>query len=576
MQSRFIQLTVALIVMGALCSTGNAAAQVLFEGRLTDRSGSGIAGADLDFFDAESGTKTDPFPADRQNQSDNTDGFGYFSMIVKPAIYHVRFEPPAGRRDLAPTLERDVVLAGPITLDVTLPNGVRVTGLVRGPDGSPLQGVDIDLFNRATRRKATTVSDDSQADGRFDFSVIPGVYDVEFNPPIELEVAPQIVASVDITDHTEVNADLPFGFLITGTVLDGAGRGIFLADIDVVDAITNSRFPTPDDNTIWGGAFGIRLPRGRYHVLATAPSELGWAPGALYDLQVDGDQSLLEINLADGIPVAGIVLSPDGTPLSSADIDLFISGTKLPVPADPIGVTDAEGRFLIQVEQGIYDIQVQPSPDQGGESILFDSLTIADTSELVLRFPAVPDTRVFVSSLVSDSGGVAIEGVRVTGTSLESDAVWEVVSDASGAIRFLVEPGEYSITVVPPEGAGLREIHWPTLNIPDDFPTTLVLEKAEVPETPTAFFMRVAPNPFSIDATIRLSIPHSRPAADLHVYDYAGRLVATLRSGPIAAGETSVVWSGRNNSGERVSPGVYFAVLETEHERASLKVINIR
>jgi hypothetical protein len=52
----------------------------------------------------------------------------------------------------------------------------------------------------------------------------------------------------------------------------------------------------------------------------------------------------------------------------------------------------------------------------------------------------------------------------------------------------------------------------------------------------------------------------------LRVYDAAGRLVRTLENGHRSAGLHEVVWDRKSEDGRRVSAGVYFAMLERNHE----------
>lgn len=70
----------------------------------------------------------------------------------------------------------------------------------------------------------------------------------------------------------------------------------------------------------------------------------------------------------------------------------------------------------------------------------------------------------------------------------------------------------------------------------------------------------VRPNPFRPGGAFEFSLPEPRPVR-LSVYDAAGRCVATLRSGPMAAGRHTITWDGRDASGQRVPAGVYFCRL---------------
>jgi hypothetical protein len=64
------------------------------------------------------------------------------------------------------------------------------------------------------------------------------------------------------------------------------------------------------------------------------------------------------------------------------------------------------------------------------------------------------------------------------------------------------------------------------------------------------------PNPFASSTAIRFALAREE-RVDLGVYDLSGRLVATLQSGRLAAGDHSIEWNGRDRDGRFASPGVY-------------------
>jgi hypothetical protein len=78
---------------------------------------------------------------------------------------------------------------------------------------------------------------------------------------------------------------------------------------------------------------------------------------------------------------------------------------------------------------------------------------------------------------------------------------------------------------------------------------------------PQAILIGASPNPMAGAADIRFTLPAAGPAA-LRVYDPAGRLVAELARGSRPAGEQSLHWDGRADSGARIGRGVYFLRLE--------------
>ncbi|MBD3348787.1 MAG: hypothetical protein GF400_06285 [Candidatus Eisenbacteria bacterium] len=87
--------------------------------------------------------------------------------------------------------------------------------------------------------------------------------------------------------------------------------------------------------------------------------------------------------------------------------------------------------------------------------------------------------------------------------------------------------------------------------------------------------LHCAPNPSTADARFSFVMPCESDAS-LRVYDAAGRLVARVLERRCPAGPVSVDWDGRDEAGNPVAAGVYFARLETAGEKAVSKVVLVR
>jgi hypothetical protein len=87
---------------------------------------------------------------------------------------------------------------------------------------------------------------------------------------------------------------------------------------------------------------------------------------------------------------------------------------------------------------------------------------------------------------------------------------------------------------------------------------------AGAPSAPAALSLSAGPSPARAgDAvTLRFALPAAGPAR-VALHDLAGRRVRVLADGPYEAGTQAVRWDGRDASGRRAAPGVYFATLET-------------
>lgn len=94
-------------------------------------------------------------------------------------------------------------------------------------------------------------------------------------------------------------------------------------------------------------------------------------------------------------------------------------------------------------------------------------------------------------------------------------------------------------------------------------------------DSPVEMSLRVYPNPGRHGTTMSFGLPvggHVRVA----VYDVMGRCVAEAADGRYEAGWHSLVWHGRNTSGERVSPGVYFVRLSVGKRETTRKVLLVQ
>ena len=95
-------------------------------------------------------------------------------------------------------------------------------------------------------------------------------------------------------------------------------------------------------------------------------------------------------------------------------------------------------------------------------------------------------------------------------------------------------------------------------------------------ERPVAFMTLDAfPNPVRTSTQLVLQTPQTT-ALELLVLDARGRIVRNLGSRTLAPGATRTTWDGRDDWGQPVSAGVYFAVTRPADLAASRKLIVVR
>jgi hypothetical protein len=83
-----------------------------------------------------------------------------------------------------------------------------------------------------------------------------------------------------------------------------------------------------------------------------------------------------------------------------------------------------------------------------------------------------------------------------------------------------------------------------------------------------------SPNPFGSETVISFSLPSTGRTSVL-VYDVTGRVVRTLADGDMSAASHSLVWDGRDDSGNPVGAGIYFCRLEASGQSAVQKMIRV-
>lgn len=89
---------------------------------------------------------------------------------------------------------------------------------------------------------------------------------------------------------------------------------------------------------------------------------------------------------------------------------------------------------------------------------------------------------------------------------------------------------------------------------------------------PTLRLGSIAPNPMSRATEIRFALP--RPTnVTLRLFDVNGRMIRTMVDGALPAGERALSWDGRDDAGESVAAGIYFARFDADGWRDTRRII---
>ena len=164
---------------------------------------------------------------------------------------------------------------------------------------------------------------------------------------------------------------------------------------------------------------------------------------------------------------------------------------------------------------------------------------------------------------------VTVENVTITGD-LPTYELF-AVDDGSGSVLVDDDSDSLANYITPPPGTEFSSITGWVYNhygyyedstaykLEPLYEWDLVLLNAvgDEPVVPNGYALRNYPNPFNPTTTIAYRIPEASPVK-LVVYNQLGRIVKVVANGYQAAGDYEAIWDGTNNSGQKVSSGVYF------------------
>lgn len=160
-------------------------------GSVRDGGGAPVAGVRLAFDGEADGARVPS--AENRTATD-----GSYRARVAPGTYRVLYEAPRDSR-LASRRVAGVDLAADAVLDVTLEQGVLVSGRVFDASGAPLVGADWDVADEATGTSVPTPGDNTDADGRYVLVLPVGRYRLTLTPPMGAALDTVVLRNVGVT-----------------------------------------------------------------------------------------------------------------------------------------------------------------------------------------------------------------------------------------------------------------------------------------------------------------------------------------------------------------------------------------
>ena len=473
---------------------------------------------------------------------DRTDpDVGDYHRILDPGTYSVTFSAPDYLSKRFSGIE---VTAGPATvLDVELAQAERVaiSGIVSSSETGPILASVEARYHGSGEIGDSTTTD--PADGSYSLDVAQGEYD--------------ITARADghrtETVFAGVYADTTVDFLLDPT----SGDILVIDDYSGLMAISKS----PDRDV------AVNMP-----VFMTSAADI------TLDLEMLGYAAVLETAAAT-----------DPKTWTSYDFIVWSSGDDTsPVSTyayrrELIDYVTAGGSLLIEGGELAYDAANSPGYPNFADSVLHvDEWRTDDAGPLVLiagqsGHAIVTSPNTLPAGIDVSYGGYGDEDAAspaggaypVYGTSSYPSDAGLLVYDNEGKPQIVFYAFAYSSVTDRAEARNMLE----------NTVTYLLDEAAGIEpvaeEAAGSVSLAAAPNPFAGETVIRYDLPE-RSVVRLEIFDIEGRLVRTLVHAVRPAGRHSVAWSGCDERGRAVGPGLFFIRMKAGGLAATGKILLMR
>lgn len=229
-----------------------------------------------------------------------------------------------------------------------------------------------------------------------------------------------------------------------------------------------------------------------------------------------------------------------------------------------------DAAFLFAMALLATDVAAQPMPSNIRDGCSSGSVEPSATVDVDLF--TVPEGMDFVlTDFAYETPGAVGNGPRLVSEAGESR--WVVMGNGTGTRSWATGIKYTSGKVVRARMGGNCCNPYPYLICWTGYLSPSATSSVDGGETGRVGF-RIGPNPTGAGATLWFRLERDGPIK-LAIYDTQGRILRVLKSGPARAGEQSVRWDGRDRNGNDVSPGLYYARLETPTEGRTGKIIRL-
>ena len=423
------------------------------------------------------------------------DGSYRFRALVPPGTYDVYVEPRGvtGECTPPPQLFREIhVGASEVGITLTLNTPEQLDVVVRWPHPEPLlDGWTLDVIDGDTGRLLSTqgvLGEPVAADEGFDYRVHLAYVPVQptggkaelvrLSPP-EGVTAPHVIVDrsvVELFEHGVGIIDqfqsLPAPVQVMGqvsaensTTVVRATVSLAAAELRAISPGTIAAFERVVE-TDEGGQFTVDLLPGTYRVVAFPPVGSGLSPTeAIWRISANQDvQAGRVVELAWNANIHARVLGPASGVVSGAAVQATAASAEITAagvlervlgrtsyaPRADGAVTDAEGRFSVVADRGVFDLAVRPGTGSGFSWLVLPSVNAkgpeAALGDVRLPLPVVYSG--FVDAAVASGASSAllrayayVKGTALTNDPAEATAVLQVAEsrvEPDGSFQLLI------------------------------------------------------------------------------------------------------------------------------------------
>ncbi len=330
-----------------------------------------VADADTDVDRSSDGSRV-------ETPSDNTDGSGFFSVIVPLTTVDLTIEPAKDDR-LVGIVVPGINVAGDTDVGVIqLQAGALLSGrIVRSSGGTAVVGADLDVDDFLTGVKIPTAGDDSDSSGNFSVVVPIQLVNLTLEPlTVDRLVAAEILA-IDVQGDTNLgDVSLDGGALLFGRVLRSSDSSpVVGADTDSADSFSGASVVTPGDDSNENGEFAVVVPLGTVEFSVEPALSERLVSFREAGIDIAGDTDLGSIMLNDGFMISGVVQDSQGVaPSVSAEAYFAASGDRVHIPQSNSGL---DGSYSFILPAGTFDLKWSPPLGQGTARLIVEDFVVA-------------------------------------------------------------------------------------------------------------------------------------------------------------------------------------------------------